>query len=405
MSDTPRDQESQDAAPIKVAHITTIDMSLRFLLKNQLLSLVRAGYDVTGISAPGPHVEAVASAGIRHIAVPMTRRVTPVADLLALVELVRVMRRERFTIVHAHTPKPALLGQLAARLTRVPVIVNTLHGLTFRDDTPRLKRALLVLLEKLCATMSDFILSQNPDDIETFVREGIAPREVLRFLGNGIDIRRFDVGAVPESTTARLRDEFGIRPGDKVVGFVGRLVVEKGIVELARAMEEVAREVPSARLLVIGPNEREKSDALSSDDPIFDPVRGLTIFTGLRNDMPEMFSLMDVFVLPSHREGFPRSPMEAAAMRRPAIVTDVTGCRETVRDGENGYLFPKGDAPALAAKIKDLLLHPERARAFGERGRQIAEERFDEQKVFQIVADTYRELLEKRGIAAPAPRG
>lgn len=388
------------ASRLKVAHITTIDMSLRFLLLNQLRSLVRAGYDVTGISAPGPHVETVTGAGIRHVAIPMTRRVTPLADLLSLLELYRVMRRERFTVVHAHTPKPALLGQMAARLAGVPLIVNTLHGLTFRDDTPPLKRHLLVLLEKVCAIMSDLILSQNPEDLETFVREGIAPRDKMRFLGNGIDVRRFDEARVPAEALARLRGELGIGAGDKVVGFVGRLVVEKGIVELISAMEAVRRDVPSARLLIIGPNDGEKSDAIAKDDARFDPVRPFAIFAGLRGDMPEMYALMDVFVLPSHREGFPRSPMEAAAMRRPVIVTDVTGCRETVRDGETGYLFPKRDAAVLAGKIRELLTHPERARAFGEAGRRLAEERFDELKVFQIVADTYRELLEKKGIVA-----
>lgn len=389
--------------PVKVAHIATIDMSLRFLLKNQLRSLISAGYEVTGISAPGPHTSAVEEAGIHYIPVAMTRRVTPLSDLIALIQLYRILKKERFTVVHTHTPKPALLGQLAARAARVPVIVNTLHGLTFRDDTPAHKRRLLLLLEKACAIMSDFILSQNPDDLETFVREGLAPREKLRFLGNGIDIVRFDPARISAEALDERRRELGILPGDLVIGFVGRLVAEKGIVEMIQAVGEVAKEIPRVKWLVIGPNDGEKSDAMSKDDPRFDPVRPFTIFAGLRHDMPEMLALMDVFVLPSHREGFPRSPMEAAAMGKPAIVTDITGCRETVIDGVNGYLFPKGDAAALAAKIKETLGSEERARALGDAGRKLAEERFDERKVFRIVADTYRELLEKKGLTAPAP--
>ena len=386
---------------VKVAHIATLDISLRYLLKNQMVSLGAAGYEVTGISAPGEHTGALVEAGIEHVAVPMTRRVTPAQDLVALFRLWQVMRREQFTIVHTHTPKPALLGQLAARLAGVPIVVNTLHGLTFRDGTPPLKKQLLVWLDKACAAMSHFILSQNPDDIETFVREGIAPREKLRFLGNGIDVRRFDAGRIPAETTARLRAEFGIEPGQKVVGFVGRMVVEKGILELVAAMEEVARRVPGVRLLVIGPDEGERSDAIGKGDVRFDPVRPFAVFTGLRDDMPEMLSLMDLFVLPSHREGFPRSPMEAASMGRPVIVTDITGCRETVRDGVTGRMFPAKDAGALAARILEVLEDPERARAMGAAGRALAEEKFDEQIVFRIVADTYRELLEKKGIGAP----
>lgn len=389
---------------IKVAHITTIDLSLRFLMLNQLRSLVAAGFDVTGISAPGEHTAAVEAAGIRHIAVPMTRKVTPLADLVSLVQLYRVLKAEKFTIVHTHTPKPALLGQLAAHLAGTPIVVNTLHGLTFRDDTPPLKRHLLMLLERICAAMSHFILSQNPEDIETFVKEGIAPRDKLRFLGNGIDITRFDEAKVPESTRARLRGELGILPGEKVVGFVGRFVVEKGILEIAEAMTAVFRELPGARLLVIGPDEGDRFDALRPSDPRFDGIRERTVFAGLRHDMPEMFALMDVFLLPSHREGFPRSPMEAAAMRRPAIVTDVTGCRETVQDGYNGFLVPKGDAGALAARTLELLRDPELARRMGDNGRRLAEDRFDERKVFAVVADTYRELLAQRPATRPAPR-
>ena len=398
-----------EAAPgpgprVRVAHIATLDISLRYLLKNQLLSLVDAGYEVTGISGPGEHVESLVAAGIEHIAVPMTRRVTPLHDLGSLFELWRVMRKERFDIVHAHTPKPALFGQLAARLAGVPVIVNTLHGLTFRDDTPAVKRRLLILLEKVCARLSHFILSQNPDDIETFVKEGIAPREKLRFLGNGIDVRRFHAPRIPAETTSRLRADLGTLPGQKVVGFVGRFVIEKGILELVAAMAEVAKKVPGVRLLMVGPDREQKPDAIRRDDARFDPVREIAVFPGLRDDMPEMYSLMDLFVLPSHREGFPRSPMEAASMGRPVIVTDITGCRETLRPGETGHLFPLGDAPALAAKILDLLENTDRAQAFGQAGRALAEERFDEQKVFQIVADTYRELLENKGMRAPTPR-
>lgn len=392
------------ASRVRVAHIATLDISLRYLLQNQLASLIAAGYDVTGISGPGPHVPSLVAAGIEHVAVPMTRRVTPLHDLASLLSLWRVLRRERFDVVHTHTPKPALFGQLAARLAGVPVIVNTLHGLTFRDDTPPLKRQLLLWLETVCAHLSHFILSQNPDDIETFVKEGIAPRSKLRFLGNGIDVRRFHAPSVPAEKTARLRAELGILPGQIVVGFVGRFVIEKGILELVSAMAEVAKEVPSVRLLIVGPDKEQKSDAIRRDDPRFDPVRDIAVFPGLRDDMPEMYSLMDLFVLPSHREGFPRSPMEAASMARPVIVTDITGCRETVQDGQTGYLFPQGDAAALAAKILDLLRSPERARAFGQAGRALAEERFDEQIVFQIVADTYRELLEKKGRHAPTPR-
>src|SRR6266480_3246854 len=114
--------------PVKIAHVTTVDVSLRYLLLNQLQSLREAGYEVVGISAPGPEVAHLEAAGIRHIAVVMTRNLTPLADLVSFWRLYQIMRREHFSIVHTHTPKAGLLGQLAARLAGVPLVINTVHG-------------------------------------------------------------------------------------------------------------------------------------------------------------------------------------------------------------------------------------------------------------------------------------
>jgi glycosyltransferase involved in cell wall biosynthesis len=213
--------------PIKIAHVTTVDMSLRYLLLNQLGSLRQAGYDVVGVSASGENVPAIESAGIRHIAVPMTRRLTPLADLVSLWRLYRVMRRERFTIVHTHTPKPGLLGQLAATLAGVPVVVNTIHGFYFHDGMSPLSRRLYVILERLAALCSDVILSQNREDIETALRKNICRPEKMRFLGNGIDLRLFDRARLVEDELALLRRGLNIPSEALVVGFVGRLVRER----------------------------------------------------------------------------------------------------------------------------------------------------------------------------------
>ena len=129
-------EEATVLRPATVAHVTTADVSLRYLLWNQLEAIRERGYEVTGVSSPGPDVAALEAAGLRHEAVPMTRRITPFADAMSLLGLYRLMRRSRFTIVHTHTPKPGLLAQVAARLARVPVVVNTLHGFYFHDRTP-----------------------------------------------------------------------------------------------------------------------------------------------------------------------------------------------------------------------------------------------------------------------------
>lgn len=388
---------------MKIAHITTIDIAIRVLLLNQLKSLQEAGFEVYGISAPGPEVEAIEAAGIKHIPVPLTRRFDPLADLIALKELYRVLRRERFTIVHTHTPKPGLLGQLAARMAGVPLIVNTIHGFYFHENMSARKQQFYITLEKIAARCSHSILSQNQEDIQTAVRTNICRPEKIQYLGNGIDVRRFDRNCLAAEPMTRLRQQLKLTNEHQVVGFVGRLVREKGIPELLQAAKIILQQRPLTKFLFVGPLDEEKSDAFSPETASEYGIADACIFTGLREDMPELYALMDVFVLPSHREGFPRSPMEASAMRVPSVVTDIRGCREVIENGQNGFLVPLGDVTALAQAILKLLGDPALALRMGEAGRAKALASFDEQLVFRRVKSEYARLLKAAGLTAPTP--
>ena len=388
-----RERATQTRRP-RVAHVTTVDLSLRYLLLNQLQRIQAEGYEVVGISADGPDLPVVEAAGIPHFAVPMTRRITPIADLRCLWDLVRIMRREQFDVVHTHTPKAGLLGQLAARIAGVPTVANTLHGFYFHDDTKPWLRRFYIWMERVAANCSDTILSQNREDMATAVAEHIAKPEQLKWLGNGIDVARFDRRRLSDSSLEDLRREIGIDAGAPVIGFVGRLVEEKGILDLLQAAKAVIEAIPNAQFLIIGPFDEEKPDALRPDVAERYGVAANCRFVGMRNDMPELYALMDVLVLPSYREGFPRAPMEASAMGVPSVVTDIRGCREAVDHGENGLFFPVGDADALARSLIELLQDDERRARMGETGRRIAEDRFDEQKVFDRVLGEYERLLQ-----------
>ncbi|HEY7514757.1 MAG TPA: glycosyltransferase, partial [Vicinamibacteria bacterium] len=389
--------------PAVVAHVTTAATSLRYLLLSQLLALQDRGYTVVGVSAPGTDAAVVEASGIRHEAVPMTRRLTPFADAISLLRLYHLMRRRRFTLVHAHTPKPGLLAQVAARLAGVPVVVNTIHGFYFHDRMPDRRRRFYVALEKIAARCSDLILSQNEEDVETAVREGIAPRERLRVLGNGIDLRRFDPARLGTDARRAAREALGLPPDAPIVGFVGRLVAEKGVPELLEAARTVVERFPEARFLLVGSLDGEKADAVTPDLARERGLGGACIFTGLRQDMPELYAAMDVFVLPSHREGFPRAPMEASAMKVPCVVTDVRGCRQAVTEGRNGLLVPVGDVRALADAIVRLLADPALARRLGEEGRRRALLEFDERRVAARVLSEYERLLEEKGLGVRIP--
>jgi len=386
-------ERATDTRKPRVAHVTTVDLSLRYLLLNQLQRIQGEGYEVCGVSADGPDVAEVEAQGIPHFAVPMTRRFTPIADLRTLWALTQLMRRERFDLVHTHTPKAGLLGQLAARLSGVPVVVNTLHGFYFHDDSKPVPRLFYIWMERIAAKCSDSILSQNREDMATAVSEHIAKPEQIKWLGNGIDLARFDRRPLTDASLEELRREIGIESNAHVIGFVGRLVEEKGILDLLEAAKAVIQAIPSTQFLIIGPYDADKPDALRPEVAERYGVAANCRFVGMRNDMPELYALMDVLVLPSHREGFPRAPMEASAMGVPTVVTNIRGCREAVDHGENGLLFPLGNADALAESLIELLGDDKRRATMAVAGRRIAEDRFDEQKVFDRVLSEYERLL------------
>ena len=388
---------------IKVAHITAIDISLRYLLLNQLRSLKQAGYEVIGISSPGKEVQYIEATGIRHKPVKITRSFTPFQDLKTLLGLYRHFCNDRFTIIHTHTPKPGLLGQLAARMVNAPIIVNTLHGFYFHNGMHPAMRRFYIVLEKIAAKCSDVILSQNREDIETAIREGICRPEKIKYLGNGIDVERFNPVNLSPEDILQKRLEIGLTSESLVVGFVGRLVKEKGLLELFEAAKIVRARIPEVRFLIIGPEDTNKPDSLTPHSVERYGVADICHFTGVRQDMPELYSLMNVLVLPSHREGFPRAPMEASAMKVPCIITDIRGCRETIEHDRNGLLVPLGNIGALADAIIDLLTDREKARRMGEEGRRIALERFDERFVFEKVKAEYARLLREKGLPVPEP--
>jgi glycosyltransferase involved in cell wall biosynthesis len=384
---------------MKVAHVTTVGASLYGLLINQMRSLREEGYEIVGVSSPSSFAPAIEAAGFRHIAVPITRNITPVADVISLWRLWRVMRRERFAIVHTHTPKAGLLGQLAARLAGVPLVVNTVHGFYLHAGMNPVARRIYLLLEKLAATCSDRILSQNAEDIEIAVRERVCRREKIKFLGNGIDLTQFDPDGISTENVERVRAEVGLKPGAPVVGFVGRLAAKrKGFADFLAAAQEISLRVPNCQFLVVGDSDRGKADAMEASAAGVHRIVDHCVFAGQRenSELPAFYKLMNVLVLPSIFEGLPRVIMEASTMGVPAVVSNVKGNREAVLDGYNGLIVPLGDVRALAAAVIRLITNKELAAQMGVKGRSMALERFDEQAVFAIVKSEYRRLLSQK---------
>ena len=371
---------------MKVAHLTTVDSSLRYLLLAQLSAALEAGHEVIGISAPGPDVEYLEKVGIRHVPLPSsTRSMNLKADAKAAARLWRILRSERPDVLHTHNPKPGLYGRVLGRMAGVPMVVNTVHGLYATERDPWLKRTFVYAAEVIAAWFSNAELIQNPEDLALLGRLPLYPRSRAALLGNGVDVRRFDPDRFADEERAAVRSSLGLPSDSVVVGCVGRLVREKGFLELFAAAQLTKANVT---LLVVGPEDPQKGDALPTR-AIEEARQAGVVFAGHREDIDRIYLAMDIFVLASHREGFPRAAMEAAAMGLPVVATDIRGCRQVVASGETGLLVPPGNAKELACALDALAIDARLRADMGHAARQRAERLFDEGDVVEKVLAVY----------------
>lgn len=372
---------SPPSRPLRIAHLTTVDMSLALLLGTELAVDVEAGHRVFGISAPGPYVERVEALGVTHVPVrSLTRSWEPTADLAAFRELHSTIKRLDLDVLHTHNPKTGVMGRIAGRLARVPVVVNTCHGLWARPEDRLRKRAFVYGLEGLACRFSHYELFQNADD-EATLRWALK-RGRHEVVGNGVDLERFRFD--PEGRR-RVRAELGVRDDDLLVGTVGRRVPEKGLAEFSDAASRLRGR---ARFAWVGPDD--------DTTPAGDLAPGVVQFVDERTDMPAVYSAFDVFVLASYREWFSRSAMEAAACGIPMVLTDIRGCREVGTHDEHLLLVPPTDCAATADAVARLLDDPALRARLGAAASERAAARFDQRQVAAFSLRTYARVLPRR---------
>lgn len=372
--------EAQSWEGVTVAHLTTADISLRYLVMPQLTAVIERGGTAIGISADGPYVPELEAAGIRHVPLRhSTRSFDPMGDVRAASELWRILRTERPDVLHTHTPKPGIYGRIVGRLAGVPVVVNTVHGLYATPEDGFAKRSFVYTLEAIASRFSDAELVQSKEDFDLLTRRYIASPKKTIHLGNGVDLDRFDGRRT--DARERLRSDLGAGEDDIVVGFVGRLVAEKGLRELIDAARLLG---PGYVVVVVGPPEPDKADALTEGE-IADAEGDGVRFVGFQPNTRDWYEAFDIFALPSYREGFPRAAMEAAAMGLPVVASDIRGCREVVEPGVTGSLVEVRDADALAAAIGSLGADRDLRRDMAAAAVAKASNQFDENEVVRIV--------------------
>ncbi len=360
-------------------------------------ALLEAGFEAAVVAPPGPAIPAVAGLGCQILTYPLNRRgLNPLEEARALIGLSAVYRQWRPAIAHHFTIKPNLYGTLAARLAGVPVVIATVTGLGYiwTDDGPRARvlRAILEPIYRRVLRLADVVIYLNEED-----RRTLGGRRTALIPGEGIDLEAFSPSAVPPERQAALRSELGLGSDDQVVLMVGRMLRHKGVLEFVEAARRVRVACPEAVFVLVGPSDEGNPARIPSGEIRVWETTGLVRYLGTREDVRELMAIADVVVLPTYREGLPRVLIEAAAMGRPIVATDIPGCREVVWSGVNGFLVPVRDAVALAEAIEALLKNPKLRAEFGAASRRLAEERFSDQRVVDCILDLYRALLAEKG--------
>ena len=381
---------------IKICYVTSVDITLRFILLNHMKFLREQGYNISAVCSQGKWLEDVQKEGIKVKTIELKRKISPLSDLAAFFKLYFYFRKEKFDIIHTHTPKPEVYGQIAAKLAGVPVIIDTLHGFDLPADVSFFGRKIFFLLKKSAAKCSDLIFSVNKKNIETLVNEKICSPSIIKYFGNGIDTKRFDLSRFSEEFIAHKKSEIGIKPGRKVMGIVARLVEEKGYLDLFNAFKLILNTFPDTILLVVGPLEPEKGDAIKTSIVKEYGIENNVIFLGERADVDEIYPLMDVFILPSHREGLPYTILEASSTGKPVVATNVGGCPEAIDDKKTGLLVNPKRPEELAEAVMHLFSNPDQALAMGREGRKKVLAQFDENIVFERIKTEYIRLFKEK---------
>lgn len=358
----------------------------------------RSRYDVDLISGlttgdEGTIEDAVNAAGIEILREPhLVRPVSPLRDSLALAGLVKRVRRGKYHIVHTHTSKAGILGRLAARIARVPVVVHTPHGNVFDGYFPRWKTRLFIEAERRAARWTDRVIELTPGGIDAHLAQGIGRREQFVSIFSGIDLNPFhDARNCRDQTRAAL----GVQPGEFLVGGVGRLEPIKGFTYFMAAARTVAKSAPKVRFVHAGGGSMDEAMRRAAE-----PLNGQIRFLGLRDDVPNLMAAFDVLVVPSINEGMGRVILEAGAAGTPVVATRVGGIPEVVDDGRTGLLVPPRDPSAIAGKVLDLMSTPDRARSMGETARSRIVPGYGLERMVVRIEALYEELLQEKRIDA-----
>lgn len=381
----------------KLIRITTVPISLRTLLKGQLKYMSDNGFDVTAITSGKDNDDISQAENIPVYSVNMTRKITPFKDLQSVWRLYSYFKKIKPDIVHTHTPKAGIVGMMAAWFARVPIRLHTVAGLPLLEATGT-KRKILNLVEKMTFSFSTKIYPNSKGLYDIIIKENFTNPQKLKVLGNGssngINTDYFHPKNISEEIKQELKSKYGILPEHFVFIFIGRIVKDKGINELATAFQKISEHYPEAKLLIVGDFERDLDPITEDTETILQTNKNI-ILTGFQKDVRPFLSISDTLVFPSYREGFPNVVMQSGAMGLPCIVSNINGCNEIIMQDINGTIIPVKKIDALYNAMEAYLTDKNSVERMKQVARNEIISRFEQKVLWQSIREEYVDLLNK----------
>ena len=371
-------------------------MALRYLLPGQMRFMKANGFDVLMISADGKELkEVIENENCRHIIVPMTRKITPFRDLKCLFQLIRIFRKERPDIVHTHTPKAGLLGMLAARFCGIKIRIHTVAGLPLMVEKG-IRFRLLKFIERLTAASANHVWPNSNSLMHYIIDHRLANPRKLQVIGkgstNGIDTHQFSRNDLDEKTIQDIKSAISYSAENRYLLFIGRLVADKGIIELVNVFTSLQQQYPDLKLIVVGGYENTL-DPLPEKTVLEIGSNSSITHINWTDEVKYYLFLAGYFIFPSHREGFPNVLLQAGAMELPVICSRIEGNVDLIIPDSTGLLFDRGSEQQMKEAIEKALSGPQTMKTMAKRLRELICSDYQQENTWQNMLEAYKSLL------------
>jgi len=379
----------------KLIRITTLPISLKYLIKGQMRFMSKNGFDITMISSDGKELKEVIDAEkCNHFIIPLTRKITPLKDLNAVYKLFILLRQLKPDIVHTHTPKAGIIGMLASYFAKVPNRLHTVAGLPLLETTG-VKRKILNFVEKITYSCATKVYPNSNGLKQIILQNRFVKEDKLKVIANGssngIDTSYFDPKLFSIKDKEDLKTKLEINKTDFVFIFIGRIVSDKGINELVEAFDKLCLYEENIKLLLVGSFE-DDLDPLQKKTKLLINNNDKIISVGYQSDVRPYFPISDCLVLPSYREGFPNVVMQSGAMGLPSIVSNINGCNEIIENNINGLVIKVKSINAIYDAMKKIISDKTLFNKLRLNSRKIIKMKYEREVYWNLLLREYKNL-------------